>query len=171
MQTDRYAKQLQREKLKVVVLGPGEDQPHELNKRKQITSRLRGRGYSLTILGEDLLGEPTLPLHLALKSKLSVIDLLLVLNAGVAPIVELTAISSDLRAREKTKVWSKRVYTEGSRSTPGDIVAMFEYRTFSEEEFESCELIESIIAITDGFCMGKAQREGRLTAFGLPPPS
>lgn len=169
--TDHYAKQLQRETLRVVVLGPGEDQPRALDKRKQIASRLQSRGYSGAILGEDLLGEPDLPLPLALKSELPAIDLLLVLNAGVAPIVELMAISSDLSSREKTRVWSKRGYAEGRRTTPGDVVAMFDYWPFSEEEFESCELVESILETTDRFCMSKAQREGRLTALGLPPPS
>ena len=61
-------------------------------------------------------------------------------------------------------------YTEGRRSTPRDVVAMFDNWPFSEEEFESCELVESVIATADRFCMSKAQLEGRLTSLGLPPP-
>ena len=171
LQTDRFARQLQRDRLKVVVLGPGEAQPHDLNKRKQIARRLRSYGYSRTVLGEDLLGEATMPLHLALQSELPAIDLLLVLNTGVAPIVELASISSDYRARQITKVWSKREFTEGRRTTPSDVVEMFDNWPFSAEEFYSCELVESFIATAERFCMSKAQREGRLTALGLPPPS
>ena len=171
LQADRYARHLQRERLRVVVLGPGEAQPCDLKKRQQIACRLRDRGFSLAMLGEDLLGKPTMPMHLALQSELPEIDLLLVLNTGVAPLVELTTISFDYRARQITRVWSKREYTEGYRSTPSDVVAMFDNWPFSEEEFESCELVESVVATADRFCMSKAQQEGRLTALGLPPPS
>ena len=162
---------MQRESLKIVVLGPGQRHPPGMLKRKQIKSRLREHGYSLTILGEELLGNPDAPLHLALQLELSNIDLLLVLNSGVAPIVELTAISFDHRARQITKVWSKREYVEDGRTTPGDVVAMFDNWPFSEEEFDSCELVESVIATAERFCMNKAQHEGRLTSFRLPPPS
>ena len=171
MQADQYARHLQRESLRVVVLGPGEAQPRDLSKRRQIASRLRDRGYLLAMLGEDLLEDAEAPLHLALLSELREIDLLLVLNTGAAPIVELTAISSDYRARQITRGWSKREYTEGRRTAPGDVVAMFDNWPFSEEEFESCELIESVVATADRFCMSKAQLEGRLTSLGLPPPS
>lgn len=171
MQADRYAGQLRRESLRVVILGPGKAQPRDLNKRKQIASRLRDCGYALAILGEDFLGDPDEPLHFALRSKLPEIDLLLVLNTGPAPLVELTAISIDYKATEITKVWSKREYTEGPRSTPSDVLDMFDNWPFSPEEFDSCELVESIIATAERFCMDKAQREGRLTGWGLLPPS
>ena len=172
MQADRYAGQLQRESLRVVILGPGKAQPRDLNKRNQIASRLRAHGYSLAVLGEEILGDPDLPLHIALQRMLPEIDLLLVLNTGAAPLVELTALSSDYRARQITRVWSKREYTEGRRSTPGDVVAMFDNWPFNEEEFDTCELVESVVATAERFCMDKAQREGRLTGWGLlPPPS
>lgn len=123
------------------------------------------------MLGEDFLGDSEAPLHLALRSELRKIDLLLVLNTGAAPLAELATISYDYRARQITKVWSKREYTEGRRSTPGDVVAMFDNWPFSEEEFESCELVESVVETADRFCVSKAQLEGRLTNLGLPPPS
>ena len=135
-------------------------------------SRLRDCGYSLAMLGEELLGEPEAPLHLALQSELSEIDLLLVLNTGVVPLVELTAISSEYRARQITRVWSKREYTEGPRTTPSDVVKMFDNQPFNEDEFDTCELVESVVATAERFCLDKAQREGRLTGWGLlPPPS
>lgn len=171
MQADQYSENLGRESLRVVVLGPGEAQPRDLRKRQQIAFRLRDVGYSLAVLGEELLGDAEAPLHLALQSELRNIDLLLVLNTGAAPLVELTTISFDYRARQITRVWSKRGYTEGRRSTPGDVVAMFDNWPFSEEEFESCELVESVVATADRFCMNKAQSEGRLTGLGLPPPA
>ena len=96
LKPEDHTKQLQRENLRIVVLGPGEAQRTDLSKRRQIVSRLQDRGYSLTILGEDLLDEPDAPLHLALRSELPKIDLLLVLNTGAAPLVELTAISSTI---------------------------------------------------------------------------
>ena len=43
---------------------------------------------------------------------------------------------------------------------------MFDNWPFSEEEFESCELVESVVATADRFCMSKAQLEGRLTGLG-----
>ncbi len=171
MQADQYASHLQRESLRIIVLGPGKAQPHDLSKRRQIVSQLHDRGYSLAKLGEDVLEYSDVPLHLALLAELRKIDLLLVLNSGVAPLVELTTISSDYRARQITRVWSKREYTEGPRTTPGDVLAMFDNWPFSEEEFESCELVESVVATADRFCMSKAQLEGRLTGLGLPPPS
>ena len=161
---------IRRERLRIVVLGPGEAQQSDLSKRRQIKSSLYQRGYLLTKLGEELLQDADAPLHIALRSELHNIDLLLVLNTGVAPIVELTAISFDHRARQITKVWSKEEYAEGGRTTPGDVVAMFDNWLFSAEEFDSCELVESVIATTERFCMNKAQQEGRLTGFGLHPP-
>lgn len=171
LQADSYAADLLRESLRVVVLGPGEAQPRDLGKRRQITSRLHDRGYSLAMLGEELLGEPEAPLHLALRSELPEIDLLLVLNTGPAPLVELTTISLDQRARQITRVWWRREYADGPRSTPGDVVRMFDNWPFSEEEFESCELVESVLETADRFCVSKAQLEGRLTNWGLLPPN
>ncbi len=170
MQAEQFARRLQRETLRVVVLGPGKAQPCDLKKRKQIVCRLRDQGYTQAIKGENLLGTPETPLHLALLSALDEIDLLLVLNTGVAPLVELTTISTDYRARQITKVWSKREYTEAGRSTPADVLSMFDNWPFSPEEFESCELVESVVATAERFCVSKAQREGRLTSLGLPPP-
>ena len=126
MNADRYAKLLRREQLRIVVLGPGEAQPCDLKKRQQIASRLIDRGYVRAKLGEDFLGNPDIPLHLALLNALSDIDLVLVLNTGAAPLTELTSISFDSRAREITRVWSKREFAEGRRSTPGDVLAMFD---------------------------------------------
>ena len=171
MRTDNYSRFLQRESLKVVVLGPGEGQPFDLEKRRQIVARLREQGYSLAMLGEELLGDPEEPLHVALRSVIGEIDLLLVLNSGVAALAELSAISFDLRARQITRVWSKREYDEGRRTTPSDIVKMFDNLPFNKDEFESCELVESVIATAERFCMSKAQHEGRLTSLGLPPPN
>lgn len=170
MQSDRYTNHLQRQHLRVVVLGPGEAQPRDLSKRRQITARLHDSGYALAMLGEDLLQNPEAPLHLALLSEIPNIDLLLVLNCGPSPLAELTAISPDYRARQITRVWWKREYAEGGRSTPSDIVTMFDNSLFSEEEFESCELVESVVATADRFCMNKAQMEGRLTGWRLLPP-
>ena len=168
--TDQYSTHLQRERLRVVVLGPGEAQPEDLEKRRQIASRLVGLGYSKTKLGEDFLSAAEMPLHLALLSSLPHIDLLLVLNTGAAPLVELTSISSDFRARQITRVWSKREYNEGRRSTPGDVLAMFDNLPFSKDEFESCELVASFVETADRFCLNKAQSEGRLAGLGLLPP-
>ena len=108
------------------------------------------------MLGEDLLQESEAPLHLDLRSKLRDIDLLLVLNTGAAPLAELTTISSDLRARQITRVWWKREFKQGRRSTPRDVVEMFDNWPFSEEEFESCELVESFVETADRFCVNKA---------------
>ena len=170
MQVNQFTRRIRRDRLRIIVLGPGDAQPPDLCKRRQVKSRLRERGYSLTILGEELLQDADAPLHIALRAELHNIDLLLVLNTGVAPIVELTAISFDHRARQITKVWSKEEYAEGGRTTPGDVVAMFDNWLFSAEEFDSCELVESVIEATERFCMNKAQQEGRLTGFELPPP-
>ena len=142
----------------------------DLRKRRQIVAGLRAHGYSSTALGEELLQEPEAPLHLALLYELPNIDLLLVLNSGPAPLVELTAISTNNRARQITRVWSKREYTGNPRSTPGDVLAMFDNWHFSEEEFTSCELVASVIDTAERFCTAKAQQEGRLRDWGLLPP-
>ena len=171
MNVNQYANLLRREALKIVVLGPGEAQPCDLNKRRQIVSRLIDRGYALAKSGEDVLGSPEMPLHLALSNALSDIDLVLVLNTGAAPLTELTSISLDARAREKTRVWSKREFVGGRRSTPGDVLAMFDNYLFSVEEFDSCELVESFVETANRFCFNKAQSEGRLAGLRLLPPS
>ena len=169
LNNDRYTKLLRREDLKVVVLGPGEAQPCDLKKRQQIASRLINHGYVQAKLGEDVLGNPEMPLHLALLNALSDIDLVLVLNTGAAPLTELTSISFDSRAREITRVWSKREFVGGRRSTPGDVLAMFDNYSFSVEEFDSCELVEAFVATAERFCLSKAQSEGRLVGLGLLP--
>ena len=171
LEADQYAKSLQRESLRIIVLGPGEAQPPDLRKRKQIKCRLRGRGYSRAMLGEEFLEGTEAPLHLALRSELWKIDLLLVLNTGESPLVELTTISTDLRARQITRVWWRREHADGSRSTPRDVVTMFDNWPFNREEFESCELVESMLETADRFSLSKAQLEGRLANLGLPPPS
>lgn len=170
LKSNSYSRLLHRESLRVVVLGPGEAQPLDLNKRRQIASSLRDRGYSCASLGEELLEDAEAPLHLALLAELPNIDLLLVLNSGPAPLAELATISSDLRARQITRVWSKREYAGGGRSTPRDVVNMFENWHFSEEEFESCELVASVIDTAERFCAARAQQEGRLKGWGLLPP-
>lgn len=170
MTLDSYTDGLRRENLRVVVLGPGEAEPCEYRKRCQIAHRLRRHGYELTQLGEELLGEPSAPLAIALEHLIDHFDLLLVLNAGVAPLVELTSISKNYAARAKTRVWMKREYRGRQKSAPDDVVKMFEHWLYSETEFDTSELITSIIDATDRFCMNRAQREGRLTMFGLNPP-
>lgn len=141
-----------------------------MKKRRQIACRLRELGYTLAMLGEDLLRDVEAPLHLALELELQDIDLLLVLNAGPAPLAELTTISRHHRARQITRVWSKReYYTEGSRSTPGDVVGMFDNSLFSPEEFEICDLVGEFVAAAERFCFNKAQSKGRLAELGLPP--
>ena len=167
---DEFARLLERERLRVVVLGPGEAQPQDLRKRRQIKCRQREHGYSLTALGEDILGDAEAPLPLALLAELPNIDLLLVLNTGPAPLVELTAIIRNYRARQITRVWSKREYADSRQSTPGDVLGMFDNWNFSDDEFQSCELVESMIATAERFCMSKAQLEGRLKNWGLLPP-
>ena len=171
LKAEQYSNLLQRETLRIVILGPGEDCSHDLNKRRQIAFRLRDRGYSWTMLGEEFLGDPDMPLPWALQSGLPEVDLILVLNTGVAPIVELLAISRDYRGRQITRVWSKREYDQARRSTPGDVLKVFDCSLFSPEEFETCELVESFVATAERFCMSKAQLEGRLTGLGLPPPT
>ena len=141
-----------------------------MRKRRQIASCLREKGYTLAVLGEELLEEAEAPLHLALRSELPDIDLLLVLNSGPAPLTELTAISFGHRARQITRVWWKREFKEGRRSTPSDVVKMFDNWPFSEEEFDSCELVESFLETTERFCVSKAQFEGRMAGLGLFPP-
>lgn len=171
MNADRYAKLLQQERegLRIVLLGPGEAQPSDMKKRRQIACRLRELGYTLTMLGEDFLRDVGAPLHLALELALQDIDLLLVLNAGPAPLAELTTIYRYHRARQITRVWSKREYAEGSRSTPGDVVGMFDNWLFSQEEFESCDLVGEFVKAAERSCFNKAQLEGRLTELGLLP--
>lgn len=171
LNTAQYSNLLRREALKIVVLGPGEAQPCDLEKRRQITFCLIDRGYVQAKLGEDFLGKTDIPLHLALRNALSDLDLVLVLNTGVAPLAELTSISFDSRAREITRVWSKREFVGGRRSTPGDVLKLFDNSPFSVEEFDSCELVESFVDTAERFCFSKAQAEGRLVGLGLLPPN
>ena len=156
--------------LRIVVLGPGDRQPRDLHKRKQVVSRLRSHGYLSALLGEDFLGDPQDALHIALRTALPTADLLLVLNTGPAPLVELTTISFNEEALKKTRVWSRREYTEGPRSTPGDVVNMFHGRAFTEEEFEACTLTGQMVEAVDVY-LTQAQMEASFEGPSLLPPS
>ena len=158
-----------RHSLRVVVLGPGERQQRDLEKRRQIVSRLHSHGYLRARLGEQFLGDPTDSLHFALRAALPNADLLLVLNTGPAPLVELTTISFNEEAVRKTRVWSRREYTEGPRSTPSDVLKIFHNRPFSEEEFNACVLTGEMVEAADEY-LGKAQMEDSLGGFRLLPP-
>lgn len=171
MAPNQFNSLLERETLRIVLLGPGEAQEDDLKKRHQAKCRLIDEGYILTQLGEDLIGNPDIPLQSALFSELWNIDLLLVLNTGPAPLAELASIYHSYRAKEITKVWSKREYMQGGRTTPKDIVNSFDNWIFSPEEFESCELIESLVDVTERVCMIRAQKDGRLVSLGLLPPN
>ena len=113
---------------------------------------------TLACSGEDFIGLPDKPLHLALQEKMPDADLLLVLNTGPAPLAELVAISllRSYEALRKTRVWSPRKYTEGPRSTPGDILKMFQNTPFSLEEFNTCALTGQLVEATDEFLLGLA---------------
>lgn len=130
---------------------------------------LRRSGYSSALLGEEFLGNPEDALHVALRKALPEADLLLVLNTGPAPLVELTTISFNQEALRKTRVWSKREYTEGSRSTPGDVVKMFHYRPFTEEEFNVCTLTGEMIEAVDEYLV-QAQMNAAIEGSGVLPP-
>lgn len=158
-----------RDSLRVVVLGPGDRQPRDLDKRRQVVSRLRSNGYLGTLLGEDFLGNPENALHMALRAALPDADLLLVLNTGPAPLVELTTISFNEEALHKTRVWSRREYTEGPRSTPSDVVKMFHHRPFTEEEFNTCTLTGEMVEAVDEYLI-QAQMKAAFGGSGVLPP-
>ena len=122
-----YLEQVRRQ-LRVVLLGPGEGDPggfDHLRKRREIRDRLLESGYSSTVLGEDVLGsDASLPLPLALLDGIDPDDLVLVLNTGPAPLVEITAILPNLSLRNSTIVFCPREYLS-RRTAPGDVVKAF----------------------------------------------
>jgi len=163
---------LQRQDLRIMLLGPGEVQRAHYEKRLSIKERLRDRGYLRADTGEQILGpSPELPLHLALARALRNVDLILVLETGPAPLVELTQLSNSYRARQITRVWCLREHVAGRRSAPSDVVKMFDHWLFNQDEFDSCELTDEFLLAADRFCLNKAQLTGRLQDMGLAPPA
>ena len=156
-------------KCRVVLLGPGDAQPSHLQKRIEIRDRLRVLGYELAVLGEEILGDPPLPLTIALLAELNPDDLVLVLDTGVAPLAELAAIMPNLSLRENTEEWCERGVLGNRRSTPGDVVRLFDYKLFAEDELNSCELTEQFIDAANRAWIARAQREGLLSWVGYLP--
>lgn len=157
--------------MSIVLLGPGEAQPKDLYKRKRILNELQQRGYTQTKLGEDFVVDSSeVPWPIVLRALVPQLDLILVLDSGVAPLVELTLLWPDVRAREITRVWCNRTYVSSRRTTPTDIIKSFDGRLFSQEEFDACDLIGDFLQAADRACFNKAQRQGVLSHLGLPPP-
>lgn len=167
-----YLEQVRRQ-LRIILLGPGEGEPggfDHLRKRREIRGRLLERGYSSTLLGEDILGvDEPLPLPLALVDALYPDDLILVLETGVAPLVEIAFIFSNLALRDSTIVFCRREHVTGRRTTPGDLIKAFHYTTFSDDELTSCELTEEFVVAADRTSLVKAQRDGAFTGLGFSP--
>ena len=161
---------LPKNKMNIILLGPGEDQPKDLDKRKRILNELQQRGYTQTKLGEDFVVDSSeMPWPIALRALVPQLDLILVLDSGVAAVTELAILWPDLRAREITRVWCKREYDTPERTTPRQIIDLFHHWFFSEEEFDACELIVDFLQAADRACFNKAQRQGLLSHIGLPP--
>jgi len=166
---DQLLRQM-RSELRVVLLGPGEAQPAQHAKRCQIRDRLLVEGYDRAVLGEEIIGENSiLPLSINLESKLAPDDLLLVLDAGPAPLVELTTIWRDLNLREITEVWCPRSIWAARRSTPGDVLSLFDYRLYGDDEFTTCDLTEQFVHSANRECFARAQRDGILSSLGFLP--
>lgn len=169
--------ELPRDELRIVLLGAGQAYPAEYGKRRQILDGLRARGYQHAALGEDALGDdPSVAIHVALLALVQhgSVDLILVLDTAPAPLAELAVLSLDRHAREITRVWCKREFLSARRSTPSDVVKLFEYRPFGEDEFAQCDLLAEFVAAAERACLNKAQDEGRLPGlplFPFPSPS
>lgn len=160
-----------RSELRIVLLGPGEAQVAQHRKRIDIRDRLLAEGYDRAVLGEQVIGpETVLPLSIELESNLESDDLILVLNAGPAPLVELTTIWQNQTLRENTEVWCPREYWTVRRSTPGDVLEMFDYRLYGDAEFQTCDLTEQFVHSAHRTCFARAQRAGYLTSLGFLPP-
>ncbi len=167
-----YLEQVRRQ-LRVILLGPGEGEPGDfdhLRKRREIRGRLLDMGYSNTVLGEDILGDASsFPLHMALLDAINPDDLILVLEAGAAPLVELAVISPNLSLRDSTIVFCRREHVTGRRTTPGDLIRTFHYVAFSDDELTSCELTEEFVTAANRTSLDRAQRAGAFPWLGFSP--
>ena len=160
---------LQKDELRIVLLGPGNAQPVDYQKRSSILEELKADGFARAKLGEETIGTTPYPLHMALLSHLPDIDLILVLNTGPGPLVELTALSLAPRARDITYVWWKRQHASRRRSTPSDVVRMFLNYPFSVDEFQSCDLNSAFIDVAERTCLNRAMTSGSILHLLLPP--
>ena len=161
-----------REQLRIVLLGPGESQPEDYNKRVQIRDNLREQGYLSSSLGEEEIGvNPLLPLPLALVDAIPNLDLVMVLDSGPAPLVELSFIAQRLEFRNKTHVWCSRDLLGDRRNTVGDLIKMFPWSAYDQQEFRDCSLTQEFVDCAKRFFVNKAQQEGLLSPLGfLPEP-
>lgn len=156
--------------MSILLLGPGEAQSKDLRKRRQILDELQQRGYTQTKLGEDFAEAGSeMPWAVMLRALVRDLDLILVLNSGVAPLVELTILWPDVRAREVTRVWCKREYATDRRTTPKEIIESFDCKYFSKDEFDTCDLTADFVQAAERACFNKAQRLGLLSDIGLIP--
>jgi hypothetical protein len=162
--------QLPRNQVSILLLGPGQAQPKDLLKRTQILNELKQRGYTQTNMGEDFAeagSGATWPLML--KTLVRDLDLILVLNSGVAPLVELTILWPDIRAREVTRVWCKLEHYTARSTTPKAIIDSFDCRFYNQNEFDTCDLTAEFVQAAERVCLNKAQRLGLLSDIGLTP--
>ena len=153
-----------------MLLGPGQGELYQgfdsHQKRLEILDLLYAHGYAQAVLGENIIpDETTIPLHIALVRELKADDLVLVLNTGAAPLVELTEIFPRQALRAVTVVFCPRGYLSVHRSTPGDVVRFFDYRRFNTEELTSCELSTEFIDAANRTCFDRAQQQGAIRWF------
>ncbi len=134
--------------IRILLLGPGERFPQEHAKRRAIRQALIDKGFAGARLGEEVINPDTqLPLHMELARLVlrGDFDLILVLDAGPAPLVELTTLSTTRSALGITEVWWKREFRSEGRSTPAEVVAVFHNHPYSADEFNVCDLTAEFI--------------------------
>lgn len=171
MNENRPKIKLPRESLNILLLGPGENQPEDFKKRKQILDELVSLGYSKAKLGEDVIPKDSeIPYTDALLSLVPDFDLILVLDSGPAPLVELATLAHIAKALQITKVWWKREYATGGRTSATDVVKRYDNWPYNPEEFQTCELLASFKESAERNCFNKALLENKLppgTGIGL----
>ena len=104
---------------------------------------------------------------MALLQAMPPLDLVMVLDSGAAPLVELSTISQVIQFRQKTWVWCRRDLMGERRSIVRDMVTSFNWAPYTQQEFTDCTLTQEFVDCANRSSFDKAQKEGIVPPLGF----
>lgn len=131
----------------VVVWGPGDD-AFLKRKRRNILKKLKGDNFD-AYMGEEFikLAPSTLPLPEQELAHWNSVDTVIVIEAGIAPAMEISSYSLFHQFIPKCIVFHPQKYDPVNRSTyPSSVLGLFPYRiSYTDDEFKKCTIIDECL--------------------------
>lgn len=143
---------LRKVEFKVLVWGPGDDFFEK--KRSEIIARLRERDFQ-AFTSEELAKQvpSTLPLPQQELRHWEAVDLVIVLEAGIAPAMELALYAWFPEFCEKCIVYHRKDYDPTRRKTfPANLLSLFANRVlYADEEMLDCRITNDCLHRAEAF--------------------